>query len=236
MGSVSRAGYALALGNWSRGLRFCPSCSSPIHPVQIGTRKECESCGKKQYPRLDPVCIMLVTSEDEKHVLLASPRYASGRMLTCLAGFIEQCETIEEAVVREVYEETGVVVDQVEILGSQPWPLGRSGACELMIGCIAKAKSNPATSELCVDEAELNSASWVPLGLVEEKLAKSKAWQKHGKSSKPSTRLKKREESSSPSTPKETWIVPPYAIAHHLIEFWIRRKSKTKSALKVSRL
>ena len=96
--SVSRAGYALALGNWAKGVSFCPSCGSPTRSSQIGTRKECTNreCGKKQYPRLDPVAIMLVVSEDEQHALLASPKYASGRMLTCTAGFIEQCETIEE--------------------------------------------------------------------------------------------------------------------------------------------
>ena len=80
-----------------------------------------------QYPRLDPVAICLVVSSDGNHALLGSPRYASGRMLTCLAGFVEQGETLEEAAAREVMEEAGVEVGQIRILGSQPWPLGRSG-------------------------------------------------------------------------------------------------------------
>ncbi|QDZ19588.1 NUDIX hydrolase [Chloropicon primus] len=213
--SVSRAGYALALRNWGKGIRFCPSCGSATRSTQIGTRKECTDCGKKQYPRLDPVAICLVVSQDGSHALLGSPRYASGRMLTCLAGFIEQCETIEEAVVREIEEESGVQVDQVQLLGSQPWPLGRSGACELMIGCVARAKSNPETRDLIVDQEELNSASWVPKEVVAQKLAKSKA--RRRKSGKPGE--------------LETWIVPPYAIAHHLIDHWINGDNEDVSRL-----
>ena len=219
--AVSRAGYALALGNWARGVRFCPSCGSPTRSTAIGTRKQCTNiaCGKKQYPRVDPVAIMLVVSRDGNHVLLASPKYASGRMLTCLAGFIEQCETIEEAVAREVQEECGVDVEAVEILGSQPWPLGRSGACELMIGCLARAATNPSSAELKVDTDELNSATWVPVSVAAEKLARSKE-----RGRRPTEVAADRE---------DTFIVPSYAIAHQIITHFMETSGHAPSVPKL---
>ena len=140
-------------------------------------------------------------------------------MLTCLAGFIEQCETIEEAVAREVQEECGVDVEAVEILGSQPWPLGRSGACELMIGCLARAATNPSSAELKVDTDELNSATWVPVSVAAEKLARSKE-----RGRRPTEVAADRE---------DTFIVPPYAIAHQIITHFMETSGHAPSVPKL---
>ena len=222
--AVSRAGYGVALANWARGQKFCVKCGSRTAPTDLGTRVRCTNpeCGLKAYPRTDPVAIMLVESPDGSECLLASPRYASGRMLTCLAGFVEQGETLEEAVRREVWEEAGVNIGTVDILGSQPWPLGRSGSCELMVGCFAKAT----TKALDVDANELNSAQWVSREVVMEKLERARTLGRRPQTKpKTNTHGKGKEKGTgkgSEGGEGATWIVPPYAIAHHLIAAWVR--------------
>ena len=128
-------GYARALLLWRNNHRYCGRCGSPNISVQAGHALKCgnEACGAQHFPRLDPAIIVLVNDGD-RMLLGRQASWPSGRYST-LAGYVEWGESIEEAVVREVYEETGVVVDDVEYHSSQPWPFPSS----LMLGFVAHA-------------------------------------------------------------------------------------------------
>jgi NAD+ diphosphatase len=141
---------AKALIGWHVRHRFCPNCGAPTKLVQGGWRRDCPSCKVEHFPRTDPVVIMLAIA-GERCVLGRSPRFAS-TMWSCLAGFVEPGETIEEAVRREVLEEVGIVCGRVKYFASQPWPFPTS----LMIGCHAEAL----TEKIVVDRTELADARW----------------------------------------------------------------------------
>jgi NAD+ diphosphatase len=141
---------AKALLGWHARHRFCPNCGAPTRPVEAGWRRDCPSCKIQHFPRTDPVVIMLPIA-GERCILGRSPRFAQS-MWSCLAGFAEPGETIEEAVRREVLEEVGVVCGRVKYFTSQPWPFPSS----LMIGCHAQAMSE----EIVVDRSELEDARW----------------------------------------------------------------------------
>jgi NAD+ diphosphatase len=141
---------AKAVLGWHARHRFCPNCSSPTQAVQAGWRRDCPVCKMQHFPRTDPVVIMLVIS-GERCVLGRSQRFAP-TMWSCLAGFIEPGETIEEAVRREVLEEAGITCGRVKYFASQPWPFPSS----LMIGCHAQALSD----SIVIDHEELEGARW----------------------------------------------------------------------------
>jgi NAD+ diphosphatase len=141
---------AKAMLAWHARHRFCPNCGAPTKPVEAGWKRECPACKAEHFPRTDPVVIMLAT-RGERCLLGRSARFASA-MWSCLAGFVEPGETIEEAVRREVREEAGIVCGRVAYFASQPWPFPMS----LMIGCHAEALSD----EIAVDLAELEGARW----------------------------------------------------------------------------
>jgi NAD+ diphosphatase len=141
---------AKALLGWHARHRFCPNCGAPTQVVQSGWRRDCPVCKARHFPRTDPVVIMLVISGD-RCVLGRSQRFA-GSMWSCLAGFIEPGETIEEAVRREVQEEVGVVCGKVKYFASQPWPFPSS----LMIGCHTQALSE----DIEIDRDEIEAARW----------------------------------------------------------------------------
>jgi NAD+ diphosphatase len=141
---------AKSLVYWHRRHRFCANCGGPTASAASGWRRECASCGALHFPRTDPVVIM-VTTDGESCLLGRQARFAPG-MFSALAGFVEPGETIENAVRREVREETGIRVGRVAYLGSQPWPF----PCSLMLGCMAEALSR----EVFVDRAELEDARW----------------------------------------------------------------------------
>ncbi|GAA5830711.1 hypothetical protein JCM5353_004094 [Sporobolomyces roseus] len=141
---------ARSLVDWNTRNKFCPGCARPLRSVWAGWKRSCipgESAGsgadgepacvsKKgvhnySYPRTDPVVIMAVLSPDKESILLGRQKSWPRGFYSCLAGFIESGESLEEAVRREVYEEAGVVVDQVGYHSSQPWPYPSS----LMMGC-----------------------------------------------------------------------------------------------------
>ncbi|MGC2124488.1 MAG: NAD(+) diphosphatase [Xanthobacteraceae bacterium] len=141
---------AKALIGWHARHRFCPNCGAPTQIVQAGWRRDCPSCEAEHFPRTDPVVIMLPI-KGERCVLGRSPRFAP-TMWSCLAGFAEPGESIEEAVRREVLEEVGIASGRVRYFASQPWPFPSS----IMIGCHAEALSDT----IVVDRDELEGARW----------------------------------------------------------------------------
>ncbi|KAJ8770195.1 hypothetical protein K2173_011530 [Erythroxylum novogranatense] len=124
MGNLAIAGHARALLEWHNISRFCGHCGDKTVPMEAGRRKQCSNqlCGKKIYPRVDPVVIMLVIDRENDRALLSRQSRFVPRMWSCLAGFIEPGESLEEAVRRETWEETGIEVGEVVYHSSQPWP------------------------------------------------------------------------------------------------------------------
>jgi NAD+ diphosphatase len=148
--------HALGLAEWLFVHRFCPRCGGGMEVRASGHELVCASCGRSQFPRTDPAVIMVVTSgdpgaDDERCLLGRQAAWPPGRYST-LAGFCEPGESLEAAVRREVLEEVGVVVGEVEYFGNQPWPLPAS----LMIGFVGRAE----TTEITVDGDELEDARW----------------------------------------------------------------------------
>jgi NAD+ diphosphatase len=139
-----------ALLSWHLRHRFCPNCGTPTKVVDGGWRRDCAACRSQHFPRTDPVAIMLPVA-GERCVLGRSHRFAAG-MWSCLAGFIEPGESIEDAVRRETLEEAGITCGRVKYFASQPWPFPMS----LMIGCHAQATS----TKITVDRSELEDARW----------------------------------------------------------------------------
>jgi NAD+ diphosphatase len=147
---------------WHSRRRFCSNCGGETRVVEAGWRRDCPSCKMQHFPRTDPVVIMLAIDGD-RCLLGRSGRFATNSW-SCLAGFVEPGETIEEAVRREVREEAGIVVGEVKYFRSQPWPFPSS----LMIGCHARALSR----ELVVDHNELEGARWFDREEVASMLAR----------------------------------------------------------------
>src|SRR5690606_24444900 len=141
---------AKSLLGWHERHRFCANCGAPTGVAQAGFRRDCAACGAQHFPRTDPVVIMLIARGD-KCLLGRQARFAPN-VYSCLAGFLEPGETIEDAVRGETFEEAGVRVGKVGYLASQPWPFPSS----LMIGCIGEAE----TDEIVRDTAELEDARW----------------------------------------------------------------------------
>lgn len=145
------AATAKAVMGWHRSHRFCAACGTESVVAQGGWQRDCPNCGTHHFPRTDPVVIMLITHGNS--VLLGrSPGWPEG-MYSCLAGFVEPGETMEAAVRREVFEESGIRVGAVRYLASQPWPFPAS----LMLGCAGEALN----TEITIDPAELEDAIWV---------------------------------------------------------------------------
>jgi len=147
---------------WHSRRRFCSNCGGETRAVEAGWRRDCPSCKMQHFPRTDPVVIMLAI-DGERCILGRSGRFASNSW-SCLAGFVEPGETIEEAVRREAREEAGIACGQVKYFRSQPWPFPSS----LMIGCHAQALSH----ELVVDHNELEGARWFDREEVASMLAR----------------------------------------------------------------
>lgn len=145
------AATAKALLQWHRSHGFCAVCGAASRIGQGGWLRDCPACGAQHFPRTDPVVIMLVTHGNS--VLLGrSPAWPEG-MFSLLAGFVEPGETVEAAVRREVFEESGVRCGPVTYLASQPWPFPSS----LMIG----ARTEALGTALTIDPEELEQARWV---------------------------------------------------------------------------
>jgi NAD+ diphosphatase len=122
------AAYLVGLLNWHRTHRFCAVCGSATRVADAGLSRRCPSCQARHFPRTDPVVIMLV--EHDGHVLLGRRIGWTESRYSILAGFIATGETPEEAVVREVHEESGIVATAPRYIAAQPWPFPSS----LMLG------------------------------------------------------------------------------------------------------
>lgn len=148
--------HAIGMAEWHWATRHCPRCGGGLRAEQAGHVLRCVDCERQQFPRSDPAVIMLIAdgepgSSDERCLLGRGATWPEGRFST-LAGFVEPGETMEDAVRREVLEETGVTVGQVDYFGSQPWPLPAS----LMVGFVGRATS----TDIDVDGAEVVEARW----------------------------------------------------------------------------
>jgi NAD+ diphosphatase len=142
--------HAVALLNWHRRHRFCANCGAPSESREAGHIRHCPVCGAEHHPRTDPVVIMLVRDGD-RAVLGRQAQWPKGRY-SALAGFVEPGESLEEAVAREVREESGVLVDDVRYHSSQPWPFPAS----LMLGFHARWTGG----EPAVGDGELEDVRW----------------------------------------------------------------------------
>jgi len=148
---LSAIATAKALLYWHSRHRFCANCGAETTNGEAGWRRDCASCGAHHFPRTDPCVIMLAIRGDEC-VLGRQSRFPPG-MWSCLAGFVEPGESLEEAVRRETLEEAGLPTARVRYFASQPWAFPMS----MMIGCFAEA----ASGALKIDEIELEAARWV---------------------------------------------------------------------------
>jgi NAD+ diphosphatase len=144
--------HAVALANWHDTHTHCPLDGTPTIVDPGGHSTRCPKDGTEHFPRTDPAVIMLVTDPDDR-ALLARNAAWPGRRVSILAGFVDPGESAEQAVIREVAEETSITVTNVSYLGSQPWPMPRS----LMLGFRADA---PAGQQIAVDHEELAEAYW----------------------------------------------------------------------------
>jgi NAD+ diphosphatase len=148
--------HAIGLAEWLFATRHCPRCGGRLEVRMAGHELECVECHRRQFPRTDPAVIMAITrgepgADDEALLLGRQDTWPAGRYST-LAGFLEPGETLEDAVRREVAEETGVVVGEVTYFGNQPWPLPAS----LMLGFLGRASSDA----IAVDGREIQDARW----------------------------------------------------------------------------
>lgn len=145
-------GYARAMTAWRRRHRFCGRCGAPTVAARSGHTLLCSSpsCRTEEFPRIDPAIIVLV-GDDDRALLGRQASWPPGRYST-IAGFVEPGESLEDAVEREVFEETGVSVRQIEYFGSQPWPFPAS----LMLGFTARA----ASTAVRLTDRELEDARW----------------------------------------------------------------------------
>ena len=141
---------AKSMVSWHQRHGFCANCGTRTAMREGGWKRECPNCKTEHFPRTDPVVITLVSSGD-KCLLGRQPRFPPG-MYSCLAGFVEAAETIEDAVCREVFEESGIRCADVSYYMTQPWPYPSS----LMIGCSARALNE----DIVVDHTELEDARW----------------------------------------------------------------------------
>jgi NAD+ diphosphatase len=142
--------HAVGLLNWHRRHRFCANCGAPSEAREAGHVRVCPACGAQHHPRTDPVVIMLVHDGD-RAVLGRQAHWPPGRY-SALAGFVEPGESLEEAVAREVREETGALVAEIDYRSSQPWPFPAS----LMLGFIARWTSG----EPAIGDGELEDVRW----------------------------------------------------------------------------
>ncbi len=152
---------ARSLVEWHRGHLFCSRCGTRSRISKAGWGRKCPECDAEHFPRVDPVVIMLALYQG-KALIGRQPRFPPDRY-SALAGFVEPGESLEEAVMRELWEEAGIRTGNVRYLTSQPWPFPNS----LMMACTADAEDDALT----LDEMEIEAAIWVSKDEVRAALA-----------------------------------------------------------------
>mmetsp|Transcript_22632 Transcript_22632/g.33087 ORF Transcript_22632/g.33087 Transcript_22632/m.33087 type:complete len:406 (-) Transcript_22632:67-1284(-) len=213
------AGQAVSMCTWHDSNLYCGRNGLPTVSIECGMKRKVAGSdltghsAQKLYPRIDPVAIVAVLSPDLQHILLGHMNRSPTNFYSCLSGFVEPCESVQEAVCREVFEESGVFVDQssVRIVDSQPWPIGRGGGCELMIGCIAIAS----TTEINIGDCEVCSVKWFSVAEAYGMLVQSRSTG---------------EIITNKVTPSHPYIPGVYAIAHHLVGLFVSIHSREVAA------
>ena len=147
---LSAIAMAKSMVGWHQRHGYCANCGTRTAMKQGCWKRDCPNCKAEHFPRTDPVVIMLVTSGDK--CLLGRQKHFLPGMYSCLAGFVEAAEAIEDAVRREIFEESGIRCTDVNYYMTQPWPYPSS----LMIGCTARATNE----DIIVDHSELEDARW----------------------------------------------------------------------------
>lgn len=144
--------HARALTLWHEGAHYCPRCGSTSQPEAGGNTRRCGNpdCNQVLFPRTDPAIIVLV-AEGDRCLLGRQPSWPEG-LYSTIAGFVEPGESLEDAVRREVYEETNIRVGDVRYHSSQPWPFPSS----LMLGFVAEGLSD----RVNLNDGELEDARW----------------------------------------------------------------------------
>ena len=188
-GEAAILAEARSLLDWHARHGFCAQCGTASVIDTAGWGRRCPNCRAHHYPRVDPVVIMLVVKGER--CLLGRGRRRVGTRFSCLAGFMEPGETIEEAVRREVLEESAIRVGRVRYLASQPWPFPST----LMMGLLAEALSE----EIRIDPEEIAEARWFEREEVRAMVERSR---------------------SDEQIPGVTTLPPPLAIGHQLARRW----------------
>jgi NAD+ diphosphatase len=155
------AGYLVALLNWHRAHCFCADCGAPTEVAEAGSSRRCTRFGTEHFPRTDPAVIVLVESDEQ--VLLGRQRDWEPGSYSVLAGFVAPGESLEEAVSREVYEESGIRIKDAAFVASQPWPFPSS----LMLGFHAHGRHGQPRAQ----DGELEDVRWFTRAEVGRALA-----------------------------------------------------------------
>lgn len=148
---LSLAIHAVAMGRWLHNNQYCPRCGEEVEVRESGHLLSCPACGRDHFPRTDPAVIMLVRDEQDRALVARNNAWPEKRFST-LAGFVEPGESLEDSVRREVHEEVGLEIGNVDYLASQPWPFPTS----LMLGFHAYATN----TDVVTDNDEIAEARW----------------------------------------------------------------------------
>jgi len=195
-----------SLLQWKKNSNFCSRCGNPLVKNLSGSQASCSSCTSVFYPSTSPVGIVSICDPaTDRLLLIRQPRYPPG-MYSCIAGFLDVGETLENCVRREAAEEVGIEVDKVSYLGSQHWPFP---AGSLMIGCQAEASPGQVPDPCKV---ELEDARWFTRKEVQEAFDRIK--------NNPGLRVKK------DNDPDKIFVAPRGAIANFLVGTWLHNNAK----------
>ena len=155
--------HTQAIANWHHSHQFCARCGLPTISANGGSLRKCTSDGSEHYPRTDGAVIVLVKDKRDR-ILLGRQKIWPERRFSCFAGFVEPGESFEQTVLREVFEESGIKLEEITYLGSQPWPFPAS----IMISFSAIA-TNP--DDAIPDGEEIEEIRWLSRNQMRESIA-----------------------------------------------------------------
>ncbi|KAJ3412741.1 Peroxisomal NADH pyrophosphatase nudt12 [Chytridiales sp. JEL 0842] len=208
---AAQLAHARAIVDWNVRNKYCPACGQLTILQQAGYKRGClktdclanKGVQNFSYPRTDPVAIVCIVSPDGKQCLLGRQKAWPKNMYSCVAGFVEPSETLEDAARREAFEETSIRLGRVAYHSSQPWPF----PSQLMVGMMGEAIS----AEVELVDKELDDAKWFTLDEIKGALRKHH----------PGEYL------DTPADAVELTIPPPYAIAYSLIRHFADKAPNT---------